>query len=74
MAYWIYVTSSDNWRITEKTNVLGVSNRYRNTASRVSKGDQCLIYVKKGKVNGEKLESRIVGIYEISSEAYEDNG
>lgn len=74
MAYWIYVTSSDNWRITEKTNVLGVSNRYRNTASRVSKGDQCLIYVKKGKVNGEKLESRIVGIYEISSEVYEDNG
>lgn len=73
MSHWIYVTSPDNWNVTEKTNILGVSQRFRNMLSQVNKGDKCLVYVKKGKVNGEKLEPRIVGIYEILSQVYEDS-
>jgi len=55
-AYWIYVTNSDNWTITKKTNILGASARNKNTLSRVKKGDKCLVYVKGEKIARETVE------------------
>jgi predicted RNA-binding protein len=73
MAYWIYVTNSDNWTITKKTNILGASARYKNALSRVKKGDQCLVYVKGEISAGETLRPKIVAQYEIASTVFEDS-
>jgi len=70
MAYWIYVTNSDNWAVTKKTNILGASTRYKNTLSRVQKGDKCLVYVKG---QGERVEPKIVAQYDIASTVFEDS-
>ncbi len=72
MSYWIYVTNSDNWAVTKKTNILGASTRYKNTLSRVKKGDKCLVYVKAEIVAGERIDPKIVAQYEIASTVFED--
>jgi predicted RNA-binding protein len=73
MSYWIYVTNSDNWAVTKKTNILGASARHKNALSRVNKGDKCLIYVKSEIIAGERIEPMIVAQYEIASTQFEDN-
>jgi len=64
MNYWIFVTSPENWKVTKEKNVLGYSERYSNTLSRVHKGDKCLLYI--------TGESAIDGKYVIDSEVYHD--
>ncbi len=73
MSYWIYVTNSDNWAVTKKTNILGVSARHKNALSRVKKGDKCLIYVKSEKTQAVTTNSRIVGVYEVVSDVFRDS-
>jgi predicted RNA-binding protein len=73
MSYWIYVTNSDNWAVTKKTNILGASARYKNALSRVKKGDKCLIYVKSEKTQAVTTNSRIVGVYEVVSDVFRDS-
>ncbi len=73
MSYWIYVTNSENWVVTKKTNILGASAKYRKMLSRVNKGDKCLVYVKGEVAAGEKVGSKIVAQYEIASTVFEDN-
>ncbi|MGA9079825.1 MAG: EVE domain-containing protein [Halobacteriota archaeon] len=68
MSYWIYVTNSDNWAVTKKTNILGASARHKNALSRVNKGDKCLVYVK----GADRTEPKIVAQYEIASTVFED--
>jgi predicted RNA-binding protein len=72
MSHWIYVTNSDNWAVTKKTNILGASARYNNSLSKVKKGDKCLVYVKGEVIAGEKIEPKIVALYEIASTVFED--
>jgi len=73
MAYWIYVTNSENWRITKKENILGASVRYKSVLSKVKKGDRCFIYVKSGRTDEGKVKSKIVGEYEVASTVFEDS-
>ena len=69
MNYWIYVTNSDNWAVTKKTNILGASTRHKNALSRVKKGDKCLVYEK----GAGRIEPKIVAQYEIASTVFEDS-
>jgi predicted RNA-binding protein len=73
MRYWIYVTNSDNWAVTKKTNILGASARHRNACSKVKKCDNCLVYVKGAVVAGERINPKIVAEYEIASTVFEDS-
>jgi predicted RNA-binding protein len=73
MSHWIYVTNSDNWAVTKKTNILGASARHKNALSRVKKGDKCLVYVKSEIIAGERIEPKIVAQYETASKVFEDN-
>jgi len=73
MSYWIYVTNSDNWAVTNKTNILGASARHKNTLSRVKKGEKCLVYVKGEFIRGERIDAKIVALYKIASTVFEDS-
>jgi predicted RNA-binding protein len=72
MNYWIYVTTSDNWTVTKKRNLLGVPERNKNAIVRVEKGDRCLVYVKQERVSGKVSGATIVGAYEIASEVFHE--
>jgi predicted RNA-binding protein len=73
MSFWLYVTNSDNWAVTKKTNILGASAKYKNTLSRVKKGDKCLVYVKGQVISGETIGPKIVAQYKIASTVFEDS-
>jgi predicted RNA-binding protein len=57
----------------KEANILGASARHKNTLSRVTKGDKCLIYVKSAVIAGQKIEPKIVAEYEIASTVFEDD-
>jgi predicted RNA-binding protein len=73
MSNWIYVTNSDNWPVTKKTNILGASAKHKKMLSRVKKGDKCLVYVKGEVIAGKTIEPKIVSEYEIVSMVFEDS-
>jgi len=73
MNFWIYVTTSDNWKITKKQLLLAVPERNKNAIARLRKGDRCLIYVKQERVAGEVIGAQIMGEYEIASEVFNDS-
>jgi predicted RNA-binding protein len=72
MNHWIYVTTSDNWGVTKKRNLLGVPERNKNVIGRLRKGDRCLVYVKQERVSGQVSGAQIVGAYEIASDVFYD--
>jgi len=72
MSCWIYVTNSDNWAVTKKTNILGASAKHKKVLSKAKKGDKCLVYVKSEISAGERLGPNIVAQYEIASTVFED--
>jgi predicted RNA-binding protein len=72
MAYWINVTTSENWAITKETSILGAAERYRKSLSQLSIGDRCLIYVRQHKVNKDVIGPRIVAEYEVASKPFDD--
>lgn len=69
MNYWLYITNSDNWKVTKKTNILGASERYRNSLSKMGIGDKCLVYVIS---NSEMTAPKIMGEYKVVSKVFED--
>ncbi len=74
MTYWLCITNSENWEVIKKENVWGVSNRHKNTISKVKPGDKLVIYGIQERINkNEVLEPRIYGIFEAVSEVYKDN-
>jgi predicted RNA-binding protein len=72
MAYWLYITNSDNWEITKERNLLGAAETKKNALARVNKGDRCLVYVKSETINRDIIGPKIVGEYEVVSEVFED--
>jgi predicted RNA-binding protein len=64
MNYWLFITNPENWKVTKEKKVVGYAERYKNSLSRIHKGDKSLIYVTK--------ESLINGEYEIDSDVYYD--
>jgi predicted RNA-binding protein len=72
MTYWLCITNEDNWRVIREKNVWGVSQRHKNTIAKVKLGDKCLIYVMSTKKDKEIIPPRIVAVYEVASEVFED--
>lgn len=73
MTYWICITNRENWEVIKRHNVWGVPKKHKNTLSRVKPGDKLVIYVRQEKdKEGNLLEPKIVGIYEVTSEPYVD--
>jgi len=73
MAYWLCVTSEENWRVIRENNVWGVADRFKGTIQRVKPGDKPVFYVMQTKKDKEVIPSRIVGIFEVISEPYRDS-
>lgn len=70
---WLCISTQANDEVTRKKLVWGVARRYQNTIARVKKGDILLMYTKQEIVDREIIPSSVTGIYEASSEVYEDN-
>jgi predicted RNA-binding protein len=73
MAFWLCITNEENWEVIRSKNVWGVSERHRNTISKVKKGDRLLIYLKQERKEERVEETRIVAEYEVSSEVFRDS-
>lgn len=70
-----YICVAD-WRtisIIEKSEIWGVSDKALKQISSVCVGDNLLFYIKAGKVNDEKKDSSIFGIFEVSSDLWIKN-
>jgi len=70
---WLCISTRANDEVTRKKLVWGVANRYQNTIARVKKGDTLLMYTMQEIVDGEVIPSAITGIYEASSDVYDDD-
>lgn len=73
MTYWLCITNRDNWEVVKKKKVWGVPRRHKNTIAKVKPGDKLVFYVKQERKDKEVLEPKIVGIFEVVSEPYEDS-
>jgi len=75
MGYWLCITNRENWEIIKKKKIWGVpEKRHKNTLLKTKVGDKVVIYLKQEKTkDGETLEPRIVGIFEIVSEPFKDS-
>ena len=73
MAYWLCITTEENWKIIREKNVWGVPERHRNTIAKVKQGDKLLIYIKQERIKDVVKESRIVAIYEVTSKTFKDS-
>ena len=43
MAYWLCITTEENWKVIKQKNIWGVQEKHRNTIAKVKPGDKCLI-------------------------------
>jgi len=73
LKFWICVTTNENWSIIKDKNIWGVPERSRRIIENVKPGDKIAIYVIQTREKDKVVPSRIVGIYEVVSEAYFDN-
>ncbi len=73
MAFWICITTEDNWEVIKSKNIWGVPERHRNTIAKVKPGDRLLIYLKQERKENEIKEPRIVAEYEAVSEFFRDS-
>lgn len=73
MAYWLCITTEDNWSVIRRKNVWGVPERHKNTILKVKPGDKVLIYVKQKREKDSVVEPRIVAAYEVASEVFKDS-
>jgi predicted RNA-binding protein len=73
MAYWLCITTEENWHVILKNNVWGVPERHKNTIARVKPGDKLLIYLKQERDKDRIIEPRIVAVYEATSEVFKDS-
>jgi len=70
-----YICVAD-WRtisIIEKSEIWGVTDKWLKQISSACVGDYLLFYIIAGKVNDEKKDSSIFGIFEISSDLWIKN-
>lgn len=73
VTYWLCITNRANWKVIKEKNIWGVQKRNRNTIAKVKPGDKIVIYIKQEREDKEILEPKIVGIFEVVSEPYEDS-
>jgi len=58
MAYWLCITTEENWRVIKDKNIWG---------------DKLVFYLKQEKVKDEVKEPRIAGIFGVISEPFRDS-
>ena len=73
MAYWLCITTEENWKVIKDKNIWGVPARHENTIKKVNIGDKLVFYLKQEKVEDEVKEPRIAGIFEVVSEPFRDS-
>lgn len=73
MTFWLCITNEENWDVVREKNIWGVAERHKNTIAKMKKGDTMVMYLKQEKIDNEIKESRIAGVFEVSSEVYTDN-
>jgi len=73
MTYWLCITNEENWKVIRSRNIWGIPERHRNTIKKVKQGDKLLIYLKQEKIKDVIKPPRIVAIYEVISEPFEDS-
>ena len=73
MAYWLCITTEENWKVIKQKNVWGVQEKHRNTIAKVKPGDKCLIYVMSTRKDDEVIPPRIMAVYEVTSEVFKDS-
>jgi len=71
MAYWLCITNERNWRTIREKQVWGVGSR--RTLSKVKIGDKFIFYLKREQIGKITKEPRIVGVFEVCSEIFEDS-
>jgi len=73
MPYWLCVTTEENCNVIRENNIWGVPAKRRNTIAKTKVGDKCLIYVTQTISKDKEITPpRIVAIYEVASEVFED--
>ena len=72
MARWLAISNRTNWEVTRKKNIWGVSQRSKNIIGRTKLGDTVLIYVSQQKEGDTLLPSAVAGVFEVTSEPYEE--
>ena len=73
MAYWLCITTEENWNVVKKKSIWGVAERHQNTIAKVKPGDKCLVYVMSTKKDGEIIPPRIIAAYEVASKVFKDS-
>lgn len=73
MAYWLCITTEENWNVIKQKNIWGVAERHQKTIEKVKPRDKCLIYVMATKKNKETIPPRIVAAYEVVSKVFKDS-
>lgn len=69
---WLCISTRANDEVTRKKHVWGVAKRFGNIISRVKKGDTLLMYTMQEIIDCEVIPSAVTGVYEASSDVYED--
>jgi predicted RNA-binding protein len=73
MAYWLCITTEENWKVIREKNIWGVPDRHKNTIAKVKPGDKLVIYVKQERYKDKVVEPKIVAVYEVVSEPFKDS-
>lgn len=73
MTCWLCITNRDNWEVIKKNKIWGVPKRHEKIISRVKPGDKLVIYIKQEQKEKQILKPKIVGIYEVVSEPFNDS-
>lgn len=71
--FYICVADWESISIIRTAGIWGVSDKALKQMSSVRMGDNILFYIKAGKVNDEKKDSSIFGIFEVSSNLWVKN-
>jgi predicted RNA-binding protein len=72
MNYWLFVTTPANWNVIKKKKIVGTPKSRAGPFSKVSKGDQCLVYIKREPKASKRSEPAITGVFEVISSNYDD--
>ena len=69
---WISISNRENAKISQQKKQWGVAKRYIKTIINVKKGDTILMYTRQETINKVKMPSSIMGIFEVTSEMFEE--
>ena len=68
--YWLCILDRTNWKVVQQKKVWGVSERHKNTISKVQINDQILFYLVSELIDGVRSESAIGGQAKVISEPF----